>query len=406
MSAIDNPSASAEIAEGKRNVLILSGCQALSMTGSSLVFAVCVLAGQYLADDKSLATLPLALQFTGTMLTTIPASLFMGKFGRRVGFTLGQCLGIFGAVLAAYAIYRQDFWLFAAASALLGAHNAFWQYYRFAAADTASEEYKAKAISYVMAGGVFAAVAGPQLAKWSVDMLSPVLFAGGYVVIICLSMLTILLLQAIRIPKPKSVGISSRGRPLRVIMRQPVFIVAVMSGMFGYGVMTLVMTATPLAMKFCGFDFFDTATIIQWHALAMFAPSFITGHLIKKFGVLNIILTGTLLYAASMAANLMGIDFLNFWGGLVLLGLGWNFMFVGGTTLLTEAYRAEEKSKVQAVNDFLVFGTVAIASFSSGALQNTFGWSAVNAAITLPICLAFAVVVWFRLVHTPEKGPA
>jgi len=403
-----NPSlqSAGDNAAAKRNVLVLSICQAMSMTGASLVITVSALAGQMLADDKSLATLPLALQFTATMLTTIPASLFMGRVGRKIGFSLGQIIGVGGAALASYAIYQGDFWLFAVASAMLGSHNAFWQYYRFAAADTATEEFKAKAISYVMAGGVFAAVAGPQLAKWSVDAFEPVLFVGGYVVIICLSMITILILQGISIPKPASAGISVQGRPLRVIVRQPVFIVAVISAMFGYAVMTLVMTATPLAMKFCGFGFSDTATVIQWHALAMFAPSFFTGHLIKKFGVLQIIIFGTLLNAGCMAVNLMGIEFYNFWGGLVLLGLGWNFMFVGGTTLLTEAYRPEEKSKVQAVNDFIVFGTVAAASFSSGALQDTFGWPAVNAAVTLPMCIAFAAAVWFRLVHNPRKANA
>ncbi len=388
----------------KRNVLVLSICQALSMTGASLVITISALAGQMLADDKSLATLPLALQFTGTMLTTIPASLFMGRVGRKIGFTVGQILGVCGAALASYAIYEGSFWLFAAASALIGSHNAFWQYYRFAAADTASENFKAKAISYVMAGGVFAAVAGPQLGKWSVNAFEPILFVGGYVVVICLSMITIAMLQGISIPRPTSVGISIQGRPLGQIMRQPVFIVAVISAMFGYAVMTLVMTATPLAMKFCGFGFNDTATVIQFHALAMFAPSFFTGHLIKKFGVLHIIVAGTLLNAGSMAVNMMGIEFYNFWLGLVLLGLGWNFMFVGGTTLLTEAYRPEEKSKVQAANDFIVFGTVATASFSSGALQDAIGWSAVNAAVALPMCIAFAAVVWFKLIHS-DKNP-
>lgn len=390
----------------KRNVLVLSVCQALSNTGSSLVMTVASLVGLMLADDKSLATLPLAIQFTATTLTTIPASLMMGRFGRKIGFTFGQAIGVGGASLAVYAIYQSDFSLFVLASGLLGAHNAFWQYYRFAAADTASDAYKAKAISYVMAGGVFAAIVGPQIAKWGANAFAPVLFVGGYVAIIGLSMATIVLLQAISVPKPTHVGISVKGRPLGEIARQPVFIVAVTSATLGYAVMVLVMTATPIAMKMCGFGFSDSATIIQWHALAMFAPSFVTGRLIKKFGVLQIIITGTLLNAIAMSINLAGIDFLNFWGGLVFLGLGWNFMFVGGTTLLTDAYRPEEKSKVQALNDFTVFGMVAIASFSSGALLDKFGWNAVNATVTLPVCIAFAGAVWFLLVHTPQKENA
>jgi predicted MFS family arabinose efflux permease len=389
-------------AVAKRNVLVLSLCQALSMTGASLVILVSALAAQTLADDKSLVTLPIAFQFTATMLTTIPASLLMGKIGRKLGFTLGQVIGVCGAALASYAIFEGNFWLFALASAMLGSHNAFWQYYRFAAADTASGEFKAKAISLVMAGGVFAAVAGPQLGKWSVDLFSPVLFVGCYVVIIALSTITIFMLQGVSIPKPTTVGISVRGRPLGEIMRQPVFIVAVISAMFGYSVMTLVMTATPLAMAFCGFDFSDTGTVIQFHALAMFAPSFFTGHLIKKFGVLHIIIIGAILNVGCMAVNLMGIEFANFWIGLMLLGLGWNFMFVGGTTLLTEAYRPEEKSKVQAANDFIVFGAVSVAAFSSGALFDIFGWAAVNAAVTLPMLIAFVAAVWFLLVHNPQ----
>ncbi len=390
-------------AVAKRNVLVLSICQALSMTGASLVIFVSALAGQMLADDKSLATLPIAFQFTATMLTTIPASLLMGKIGRKLGFTLGQLIGVCGAALASYAIYEGSFWLFVLASSLLGSHNAFWQYYRFAAADTASGEFKAKAISLVMAGGVFAAVAGPQLAIWSVDIFAPVLFVGCYVAIIFLSTLTIFMLQGISVPKAIAVEISTRGRPLKEIMRQPVFIVAVISAMFGYSVMTLVMTATPLAMKFCGFDFSDTGTVIQFHALAMFAPSFFTGHLIKKFGVLQIIILGAILNIGCMAANLAGIEFVNFWLGLVLLGLGWNFMFVGGTTLLTDAYRPEEKTKVQAANDFIVFGAVSIAAFSSGALFDTFGWAAVNAAVALPMFAAFVASVWFLMASDQKK---
>jgi len=393
-----NPAADAD-ATARRNVLILAVCLALSMTGISLVMTVSALAGKMLADNDSLSTLPLSMQFVATMCATIPASLFMGHVGRRIGFTVGQLIGIVGAALAAYAIYVGSFWTFVAGSMLIGVHNAFWQFYRFAAADTATAEFRPRAISYVMAGGVFAAIAGPQLPKWSIDLFSPILFAGGYVCIVGLSFLTIILLQGIRIPKPVSVGISTAGRPLTKILRQPTLIVAVVAAMLGYAVMTLVMTATPLAMQFCGFGFDDTATVIQWHALAMFAPNFFTGHLIKRFGVLHIIVIGALLNIGCMAVNLMGIDFANFWLGLVLLGLGWNFMFVGGTTLLTETYRPEEQSKVQAVNDFLVFSLVAAASLSSGVLQHTVGWAAVNAAIALPMMIAFTLTVWFKVAH-------
>jgi MFS family permease len=397
-----NPADSAESA--RRNVMVLAICQALSMSGSSLVMTISALAGQMLATDKSLATVPLALQFTATMMTTIPASLLMGRVGRRIGFTLGQVIGLIGAAVACRAIFVGDFWMFAAGSSLLGVHNAFWQYYRFAAADTAGPEFRAKAISYVMAGGVIAAILGPQISKWTVDMFDPILFAGGYIGIMGLSFVTLVLLQAVRIPKPGISHISVAGRPLSEIIRQPKFILAVMTAMFGYGVMTLVMTATPLAMTICGFGFSTTATVIQWHVLAMFAPSFFTGSLIKRYGVINVIIAGTVLATGAMAVNLSGITQANFTAGLILLGLGWNFMFIGGTTLVTETYRPEEQSKVQAFNDFLVFGTVATASFSSGALQAKVGWAAVNMTLSVPMFLVFLGAVWFKITGQ-EKEP-
>jgi len=389
----------------RKNVLILSASQALSMTGTSMIMTATALVGAMLADDKSLSTVPLALQFTGAMITTIPASLFMGRYGRRIGFSLGQIVGASGAALATYAIYIQHFWLFAAASLLLGFHVAFWQYYRFAAADTAGPEFRAKAISYVLAGGVISAILGPQLAKWGEKLLEPITFAGIYVLIGGLCLCTLILLQAIQIPPPKTVGIVKGGRPLLEIMRQPVFIVAVMTAMFGYGTMTLVMTATPIAMVYgCGYAFSDSATVIQWHILAMFAPSFFTGHLIKRFGVLNIILTGIVLNIAAMSVNLSGINISNFTVGLICLGLGWNFMFIGGTTLLTEAYRPEEQSKVQAANDFLVLSTTTLAAFSSGALQHTVGWAAVNAGIAIPMTLVFTAVIWYKFIYSPKHN--
>lgn len=382
----------------RRTVFLLAVSQALSMTGSSLVVTVSSLAGAYLAEDKSLATLPFALQYVGTMTATIPASLFMGRFGRRAGFTLGQSIGICGAALSAWALFHGMFWVFAAGSLMIGAHNAFWQYYRFAAADAADEAFRPRAISYVMTAGVVAAIAGPEIAKYSRDFFSPILFAGSYTAIIGLFATTIIILQFLRIPTPPPRrNDAPSGRPLLEIARNPVFVVAILSGMIGYAVMTLVMTATPLAMVACGFTFSDTAFVIQWHALAMFAPSFITGSLMRRFGTVRIILVGAMLNVICMGVNIAGIDFLNFWAGLVALGLGWNFMFIGGTTLLTETYRPEERAKVQATNDFLVFGSLAAASFSAGALQNAIGWDAVNAAIALPVLIAFSAAAWLRV---------
>lgn len=398
-------------AHARRNVFLLSSCLALSMTGTSLNMVVSALAGAALADPEAvhhlpllgtvpevaLATLPLSLQFIGTMAATIPASMFMRRYGRRIGFTLGQAIGAIGAGLAAWSIILGDFWMFALCGLILGTHNAFWQYYRFAASETASPEFRSKAISLVMAGGVVAAIAGPELAKVSRDLFAPMMFAGSFASIVLLCLVAMVLLQFIRIPGLTVEERRDSGRPLATIARQPAFLVAVLSAMFGYAVMSLVMTATPLAMLYCGLSFEQTAFVIQWHALGMFVPSFFTGHLIRKFGVLNIIKIGAILNFACVGVNLAGVELANFWFALLLLGVGWNFMFVGGTTLLTETYAPAERNKVQALNDFLVFGMVSVASLSAGMLQGLAGWEAVNLAIVAPLGIAFLAALWLNL---------
>lgn len=403
----------------KRNVILLSICLALSMTGTSLNMVVTALTGAMLADpsavhsvpflgvlpETSLATLPLSMQFVGTMIATIPASMLMRRVGRRVGFSVGQGIGAVGAALACYAIWEQSFWLFTLCGLIIGFHNAFWQYYRFAASETASDAFKPRAISLVMAGGVVAAIIGPELAVFSRELMAPVLFAGSYAVIVVLCLVTIIVLQFIRIPNLTAEERRDTGRPISEIVKQPVFIVAALSAMFGYAVMSLVMTATPLAMAFCNHDFDDTAFVIQWHALGMFAPSFFTGTVIRKIGVLNVIKIGALLMIGCVIVNLNGIELEHFWVGLVLLGLGWNFMFIGGTTLLTETYTPAERNKVQALNDFLVFGTVSAASLSAGMLQNLVGWDAVNLAIVAPVILAFAAALWLRISGIRTRVP-
>lgn len=378
-----------------KNVFILAMCQALAMSGASMVLTATAVAGQILAPEKALVTLPLAAQFLVTMFSTIPASLFMARVGRRIGFTVGQLTGMIGAAISAYALYAGDFWLFVLGGAVLGIHNSFWQYYRFAAADIADEDYRPKAISYVMAGGIAAAFLGPQLAKITYDM-SAATYAATYVAIVCLSFLTFGLLQFINIPKPVVSKLSGSGRPIFEIMRTPVFMVAAMSSTIGYGVMNMLMTSTPLAMVFCGFAFNDAATVVQWHIVGMFLPSFFTGHIIKRFGVINVIGAGAVLQSIAVAIALSGIDFANFWFGLVILGLGWNFMFIGGTTLLTGSYAPEERAKTQAAHDFMVFGLVAITAFSSGVLHETLGWVAVNLISIVPISLVFVSVIWYR----------
>ncbi len=381
----------------RRNVILLAFCQAIAMSGSSLVATVAALTGYLLAEDKSLATLPVACQFLATMLSTIPASLLMRRIGRRAGFTFGQFIGLTGTIIAGFAIYHESFVVFVCASALLGIHNAFWQYYRFAAADTATPAFRSKAISYVLAGGVVSAIAGPELAKLSIDLFDPVRYAGNYAVVAVLILCAILVLQFLDIPQLTAAERSQKGRPLKQIAAQPVFIVAVMSAMFGYAVMAMAMTATPLAMSHGGLNFSDTAFVIEWHILGMFVPSFFTGHLIARFGVVNIITVGIALMSAAVIVSTTGGGLLQFWGGLVLIGLGWNCMFVGGSTLLTECYVPSERAKVQALNDFLVFSAVAGASFSSGAIQYNFGWAWINFAMLGPMALVLLATLWLRV---------
>ncbi len=386
--------------QGWLNVFILSLTQAMSSSGSAMVVTVTALTGTYLADNPALVTLPLALQFVGTTAATVPAALLMGRFGRRLGFSFGQAMGILGSLISTYAILEGDFWLFAAGAVFIGIHNAVWQQLRFAAIEAVDAPRRARAISYVLAGGIVAAVAGPWLAVHTRELFSPILFAGCYAAhaVVCLA--TILVLQGARIPKPPPRADRSQGRPLAVIARKPVFVTAAMSAALGYGAMSLVMTSTPLAIVGCGLGFENAAFIIQWHVLAMYVPSFFTGNLITRFGVTRIILAGVLLNGVAMAANLSGLSLVNFWVGLVALGVGWNFMYTGGTTLLGEACEPEERPKVQALNELLVAGTVTCASFLSGSLYSTFGWVVVNGAMVLPITLILVALAVLALRRT------
>ena len=399
MTGVNNPTVEGPPAPDrtKRNVILLAICQALAQSGSSLTATVAALAGFLIAEDKSLATLPMAFQFLGTMLSTIPASFFMRRVGRRVGFTVGMCFGLAGAGLSVYALFSINFPLLVFGALLLGIPNAFWQYYRFAATDTASEEYRSRAISYVLAGGVVAAFVGPQLATVSIDLFEPVKFAGGYASIMAILLVSMCVMQFVQIPRPSADEHSRSGRPLLEIIGQPKFVVALMSSMFGYAAMILMMTATPLAMQFCGHGFGDTAFVIQWHMVGMFVPHFFTGHIIKRFGVLNVITVGIILMFGSAAIGFSGIAVTQFWWALFLLGVGWNFMFIGGTTLVVESYRPEERAKVQAFHDFTVFTFVAISSFSSGAIQHLWGCDWINTAMVIPMAVVRLALALLRL---------
>jgi len=362
----------------RRNVLILAACQALFTTTQSMLIILGGLVGATLAAEPALATLPVSAVVVGTLAATVPASLLMKRVGRRPGFLLGAAIGLAGALTAAFAIHARDFRLFSLGCFLMGLNGGFAQYFRFAAADVAAPAFKSRAISLVLAGGVVAAVAGPELVKLTVDALAPIPFLGAFVAMAGLPVASAAFLAFLDIPRPTAEVGAEGGRPLAVVLRQPAFVVAVLGGMVGYGVMSLVMTATPLAMIGCGFGVPDAALVIQWHVLAMFAPSFVTGAIIQRFGVLNVMLAGTGLLAACVAVAVAGVDIGHFWIALVALGVGWNFTFVGASSLLTETYRPAERAAAQAANDFLVFGSVAAASLSSGAVLHLFGWSAVQ----------------------------
>ncbi len=384
-------------AHPKLTVLVLALCQVLAMTGATMVIVVSALAGKMLAVDTSLATLPVSLMFVGNMAMTIPASLLMKRVGRRAGFTVGAGFGVSAALVGAWGLLTGSFVIFAFGGLIQGCYNAFWQYYRFAAADAVHEDYKGRAISYVLLGGIVAAVIGPELAKASAGLVDGARFAGSYLTMAGLAAGAIVLIQFIAIPPPGEEERVGEGRPLREIARQPTFLIAVLAAMIGYASMALVMTATPLAMQGHGHSFPDTAFVIQWHALGMFVPSFFTGHLIRIFGAVRIVLAGTVAMLAMVAVTMSGAGVVEYWSALVLLGIGWNFMFIGGSTLLTEVYTLPEKAKVQGVNDFLVFGANAVASLSSGVIYDRFGWQAVSYAIVLPLLTVFATALWLRL---------
>lgn len=375
----------------KRNVLLLASAQALFQTASVMVMTLSGLVGLELATDKRLATLPIALMMVAAATTMIPASMLMQRYGRKVGFLLGTALGCAAGLTAAAAIALHSFWLFVFANMLVGGYQGFAQYYRFAAADVASADFKSRAISWVIAGGVVAALAGPNMARVT-QGIGPVPFASAYLALALISVFALLIVTRMAIPALVVSEAHGPARPLKDIMRQPVFLTALIGSSVGYAVMLMVMTATPLAMQICGQPLGASATVIQWHVLGMFLPSFFTGNLIRRLGVLPIMATGIVLLGGHVVIALSGIEFLHFLSGLILLGAGWNFLFIGGTTLLTEAYRPPERAKTQAAHDFLMFGAVSIASFSAGGLLNTWGWQAVNLTVLPFLGMALVAV--------------
>lgn len=377
----------------KRNVGLLAASQALFQTASVMVMTIAGLVGLQMAPDKSLATLPIAMMMVAAAAGMIPAALLMQRWGRKAGFMLGALLGVLAGIAGAGAIWLNHFGLFVVANMLVGGYQAFAQYYRFAAADVASGPFKSKAISWVIAGGVVAAIAGPNIARFT-QQIGSVPFAAAYLSLSVLALAAFLLAPLLQIPPANLSEAQGQARPLKEILLQPVFLTALAGSTIGYAMMVMVMTATPLAMQICGQPLANSATVIQWHVLGMFVPSFFTGKLILRFGVLRIMASGALLLGAHVAIALSGNDFANFISGLTLLGIGWNFLFIGGTSLLTHAYRPSERAKAQAAHDFLMFAAISLASLVAGSLLNSLGWRAVNLSV-LPF-LALILLMLFK----------
>jgi MFS family permease len=356
------------------------------------------LVGAMLAENAALATVPISMTVAGSMLAAPLMSALMGRFGRRPGFLLAALTGALGAALAVHAIEVKSFALFCASAALTGIYMSGHNFYRFAAADLASEDFRPKAISWVMAGGLVAALLGPELVIWFQDAMEPVPFAGAYRAVILLNIVGALPILLLDIPKPRRRRRGERaGRPWGEILSDRRVVVAMLCAMVSYALMNLVMTSTPLAMIACGFITDDAAGVVRLHVLAMYAPSFFTGPLIARFGAPRIIAIGLTCLAVASGIALAGIEIENFTAALVMLGIGWNFGFIGATTMLTMAHLPEERARVQGLNDFLVMGLVTIASFSSGALMAGLGWEAVNLAMLPFLTLAGAALVWLTL---------
>ena len=378
-----------------RNLLLLTLCQGLFLTNNVVFMAINGLVGLSLAPLGWMATLPVTGYVVGGALSAPLVARTQRLWGRQRAFQLGLAVAVFAAGLCAHAAMTHSFWLLVAATVVAGYYNANAALYRFAGPELVAPAFKERAISLVLAGGIVGAFAGPNLASATRSLL-PVPFAAAYLALVAVALLSLAALSLIRFPPHAApqAGHSS-GRPLAEIMRQPLFIVAVASAALGYGVMNLLMSATPIAMQRCGLPFSDAALVLEWHVLGMFVPSFFTGHLIRRFGSLRIMSLGVLLNLLCIGVALSGLELENFLFALFALGVGWNFLYTGGTTLLTGAYRPEEKNKVQGAMDFCVFSTLALTSFASGALVTTQGWNWLNLGSLLPLALIAIALAWW-----------
>jgi len=381
----------ADDARARANVMRLAAAQALTGANSAVIFATGSIVGATIAPSMSLATVPLSMYVLGMAAGTLPTGAISRRYGRRIAFIVGTGCGTLTGLLGSLAILRGSFVLFCVATFLGGLYGSVAQSYRFAAADGASAAFRPKALSWVMAGGVFAGVLGPQLVQWTMDVWSPYLFAFSFMMQALVALVAMAILAGVDAPKPALADLHA-GRPLLEIARQPRFIAAALCGVIAYPMMNLVMTSAPLAMKICGLTVGDSNFAIQWHIVAMYGPSFFTGALIARFGAPVIVALGLFLEAAAATIGLSGITAMHFSATLMVLGVGWNFAFVGASALVLETHLPQEKNKVQAFNDFLVFGMMAIGSFSSGQLLANYGWSAVNLVVYPPVALGLVVL--------------
>ena len=385
-----------------RDVVLLACCQALLLVNNAGLIAMNGLVGYALTDNKVFATLGVTTYVLGSALAAMPASLWMARVGRRRGFMTGAVIGVAGSAVCAWGIARSSFVLFCLGTAIIGIYTAFGFHYRFAAAEVAAPEFKAKAISLVLAGGIAGGFLGPEASRWAKDLL-PVSFLGSFLVLSGIALCALAVQAQVRVPKPVATE-RGGGRPLSEIARQPAFVVAALSAALGYGTMNLLMTATPLAMSFCSLPYSAAAFVIEWHVVGMYAPGFVTGTLIRRFGVLKVIIAGTALMAGCVAVALGGNRIGHFWVALVLLGVGWNLMYTGGTTLLTEVYAPAEKARAQGLNDLIVFAVMGVSSFASGVLVDRAGWEAMNAG-ALPFIAAVATAALWLALSRRRRGP-
>jgi len=399
MSAVAEPVADALAGDrlARRNALVLAVAQALAGGNNTVLVATAAIVGTMLAPDKGLATLPISIFVLGMWMGTLPMGMLARRLGRRNALQIGTGCGVLTGLICCVAVLQGSFFLFNVGAVFSGFYSSAHQSYRFAAADTASDEFRPKAISWVLFGGILAGVVGAQLVIATQDLWPPYLFAATYIGQSALALVAGGVLMFVNIPKPPPRSAVGDGRPLSEIAREPRFIVAVACGVAAYSMMNLVMTSAPLAMVMCNHSITDATLGLQWHVLGMYAPSFITGALITRFGLERITGLGFALIIVAAGIGIAGISLWHFWIGLALLGVGWNFAFIGATTMVTHCHRPNERNKVQAFNDFLVFGSMAIGSFSSGQLLASFGWATVNEVVFPVVLAASALLLWSAL---------